>query len=79
MNEEAKINLLYLIIVLGGISVATATSTKEKSKIKIKEPKRYKVVMHNDDFTPMDFVVDILWRSGGTETGAIWNWNISDN
>ena len=65
MNEEAKINLLYLIIVLGGISVATATSTKEKSKIKIKEPKRYKVVMHNDDFTPMDFVVDILMQIFG--------------
>jgi len=33
---------------------------KEKTVIKVKEPKRYKVVMYNDDFTPMDFVVDIL-------------------
>lgn len=40
--------------------MSTNTSIKEKNKIKIKEPKRYKVVMYNDDFTPMDFVVFIL-------------------
>lgn len=34
--------------------------TSEKSKVRIKEPKKYKVVMYNDDFTPMDFVVYIL-------------------
>ncbi|MGG7176670.1 ATP-dependent Clp protease adaptor ClpS [Clostridium paraputrificum] len=36
------------------------TSIKEITKIKIKEPKRYKVVMYNDDFTSMEFVVFIL-------------------
>lgn len=40
--------------------MATSTSIKEKDKIKIKEPKKYKVVMYNDDFTPMEFVVYIL-------------------
>ena len=34
--------------------------TKEKSRISIREPRRYRVIMHNDDFTPMEFVVEIL-------------------
>ncbi len=28
--------------------------------IHVKEPKKYKVLLHNDDYTTMDFVVDIL-------------------
>ncbi len=40
--------------------MAAKGSVKEKSDLKIKIPKRYMVIMHNDDFTPMDFVVDIL-------------------
>lgn len=40
--------------------MATKNVLKEKTKIKIKEPKKYSVVMHNDDFTTMDFVVEIL-------------------
>ena len=33
---------------------------REKIRTKIREPKHYQVIMHNDDFTSMEFVVDIL-------------------
>lgn len=34
--------------------------TVNKERGKVKKPKHYKVVMHNDDFTTMEFVVNIL-------------------
>ncbi|MCH5344570.1 MAG: ATP-dependent Clp protease adaptor ClpS [Acetatifactor sp.] len=34
--------------------------TSEKIRIDIREPKHYQVIMHNDDFTSMEFVVEIL-------------------
>ena len=37
----------------GGLAV-------EESKPKLKPPKKYKVILMNDDFTPMEFVVQIL-------------------
>jgi ATP-dependent Clp protease adaptor protein ClpS len=33
-----------------------------QAKPKLKRPKLYQVVLLNDDFTPMDFVVDVLQR-----------------
>ena len=29
-------------------------------KVTLKVPGMYKVIMHNDDFTPMEFVVSVL-------------------
>ena len=40
--------------------MAVQGETREKTRINIKEPKHYRVIMHNDDFTSMDFVVEIL-------------------
>lgn len=40
--------------------MASETRLVSKTRSQVKEPKQYKVVMYNDDFTPMDFVVEIL-------------------
>jgi ATP-dependent Clp protease adaptor protein ClpS len=38
----------------------TITKTRATNKIKIQEPSKYKVVVYNDDKTPVDFVVAML-------------------
>lgn len=36
------------------------SNIKEREKFGLKEPDMYKVIMHNDDFTTMEFVVMML-------------------
>ena len=36
------------------------SQTRERVHHEVKEPRRYKVTMHNDDFTTMEFVVKVL-------------------
>ncbi|MGN0267655.1 MAG: ATP-dependent Clp protease adaptor ClpS [Lachnospiraceae bacterium] len=44
---------------------------RTRTGFKVKEPEMYHVVMYNDDFTPMDFVVEILMSIfNKTETEA---------
>ena len=35
-----------------------ATSTETSAEVK--PPRKFKVILHNDDYTPMEFVVDVL-------------------
>lgn len=36
------------------------SSVRSKQNISVSEPRRFKVIIYNDDFTTMDFVVRIL-------------------
>lgn len=50
------------------------TDVLEKPEEKVKEPELYKVVLLNDDYTPREFVVEILvqvFRKSGTDAHKI--------
>lgn len=40
--------------------MGTKSSLKERTDSRVKEPKQYNVIMINDDFTTMEFVVSVL-------------------
>ena len=46
------------------------TQTKTRTKVAVDIPARYKVVIHNDDVTPMHFVIQLLIE--------VFNKNISE-
>jgi ATP-dependent Clp protease adaptor protein ClpS len=46
----------------GGDNGRTTTNVVVKPRPKVKKPSMYKVLMLNDDYTPMEFVVHVLER-----------------
>lgn len=40
--------------------MALQGETSESTRIRIREPRHYKKMMHNDDFTTMEFVIEVL-------------------
>lgn len=50
--------------------MAAKEQIKEQVKNQIKVPRQYQVVIYNDDFTPMDFVVEVLVHLFGKEEAA---------
>ena len=38
----------------------TGTGAKTRERVLIEEPRQYKVIFHNDDFTTMEFVTEVL-------------------
>lgn len=38
----------------------TNTKTSTRSSVKVDYPKRHNVILHNDEFTPMEFVIHLL-------------------
>lgn len=49
-------------------NIGTGTGAATREKVLIEEPRQYKVIFHNDDFTTMEFVTDVLCRVFGKAT-----------
>jgi ATP-dependent Clp protease adaptor protein ClpS len=45
---------------MAGEERRTDGEVQEKTRPKIKRPQLYKVILHNDDYTTMQFVVEVL-------------------
>lgn len=45
-----------------GVSHGQTTAVVEAAKPLLKRPRRYQVVILNDDYTPMEFVIEVLER-----------------
>jgi ATP-dependent Clp protease adaptor protein ClpS len=56
------------------MTIETPTIEKKKSTTrKLKEPKKYKVIVYNDNYTPMDFVIALLVQVFKQDTSSAIN------
>jgi ATP-dependent Clp protease adaptor protein ClpS len=61
-----KVDEFLLAPILGGDSENEGESgVATVSRSKVKRPRQYKVLLHNDDYTTMEFVVYVLQRFFG--------------
>jgi len=45
---------------MSGVSPATRDAVVSKTRDQIQEPPMYRLLLHNDDYTTMEFVVEVL-------------------
>jgi ATP-dependent Clp protease adaptor protein ClpS len=50
----------------------SGTDLKTRPREDVKEPEMYKVILMNDDYTPKEFVVDILMSIFGKSRSDAW-------
>ncbi|MES2907769.1 MAG: ATP-dependent Clp protease adapter ClpS [Pseudomonadota bacterium] len=53
-----------------GDVLGQALAVVETTKPELKQPRRYQVVILNDDYTPMEFVIEVLLRFFGLNADA---------
>jgi len=58
--SPARALLLKLVEAMAGTDRQTDSEILERTKHETKKPELYKVVLLNDDYTTMDFVVEVL-------------------